>query len=71
MGSGGRQAGGLVDAQLAHYADALGVVHESVPCSMTALMTVHQQTPNSAATLDTALASSHHLPAGLGPGPGG
>jgi hypothetical protein len=54
----GGQERGLVDAELGHRTDAAGVVHQRGAVFVTAFITVHQHTPNSAATVDTGRASS-------------
>ncbi len=54
----GDQERGLVDAELGHRTDAVGVVDQRGPCSTTAFITLHQHTPSSAATVDTGGASS-------------
>lgn len=54
----GRQVVVPVGPELAHDANALGVVHERRPMLDHRVHTVHHHTPNSAATRDTARASS-------------
>jgi hypothetical protein len=71
MGSGGRQVGGLVDAQLAHRADALGVVHERRAVLDDG---VHDRPPTDAQLsrhLGHGAGLLTHLPTRLGPGPAG
>ena len=59
MGGLGRQLGGLIlHASWRTAPTRFGSSTRGVPCSIAAFMTVHQHTPNSAATTETARASS-------------